>query len=108
MIKKFTSVIRKTAFQRSRRHGAWGKVGQTRQILRKNKITSSSGKLFKIAKRSTLQNFWDLGRTTLVGFLVVRGLKTSGGKAELVADAFSAVELKLLTIESSEVQQATQ
>ena len=107
MIKKFTSVIRKTSFQRSRRHGAWGKVGQTRQILRKNKITSSSGKLFKIAKRSTLQNFWDLGRTTLVGFLVVRGLKTSG-EAELVADAFSAVELKLLTIESSEVQQATQ
>ena len=88
--------------------GRGARWGQTRQILRKNKITSSSGKLFKIAKRSTLQNFWDLGRTTLVGFLVVRGLKTSGGKAELVADAFSAVELKLLVIESSEGQQATQ
>ena len=34
-------------------------------------------------------------------FLVVYGLKTSGGKAELVAHAFLTVEVKLLTVESS-------
>ena len=50
---------------------------------------------------STLQDFWDLGRNTLVDFLAVHGLKTSGGKAELVAHAFLAVEVKLLTVESS-------
>ena len=38
-------------------------------------------------------------------FLAVQGLKTSGIKAELVACAFLAVELKLPTIESSEEQQ---
>ena len=38
-------------------------------------------------------------------FLAVHGLKTSGGKAELVAHAFLAVELKLPIIESSEEQQ---
>ena len=38
-------------------------------------------------------------------FLAVHGLKTSGGKAELVACAFLAVELKLPVIESSEEQQ---
>ena len=38
-------------------------------------------------------------------FLAARGLKT-GGKAELVARTFSAVELKLPIIESSEEQQA--
>ena len=44
---------------------------------------------------STLQDFWDLGRHALVNFLAVYRLKTSGGKAELVAHAFLAVELKL-------------
>ena len=38
-------------------------------------------------------------------FLAVHGLKTSGRKAELVACAFLAVELKLPIIESSEEQQ---
>ena len=38
-------------------------------------------------------------------FLAVRGLKTSGGKAELVACAFLAIEFKLPSIESSERQQ---
>ena len=55
---------------------------------------------------STLQDFWDLGRNTLVDFLAVYGLKTSGGKAKRVAHVILAVELKLPTIESSEKQQA--
>ena len=38
-------------------------------------------------------------------FLAVQGLKTSGRRAELVACAFLAVELKLPSIESSEEQQ---
>ena len=55
---------------------------------------------------STLQDFWDLGRNTLVDFLAVYRLKTSRGNAELVAHAFLAVELKLPIIELSEKQQA--
>ena len=55
---------------------------------------------------STLQGFWDLGRNTLVDFLAVYGLRTSRRKAELIARAFLAVELKLPIIESSEKQQA--
>ena len=43
--------------------------------------------------------------SALVDFLAVHGLKTSGGKAELVACAFLAVELKLPIIESSEEEQ---
>ena len=39
-------------------------------------------------------------------FLAVYELKTSGGKAELVAHAFLPVELKLPIIESSEKHQA--
>ena len=41
-----------------------------------------------------------------VDFLAVYGLKTSGGKAELVAPAFLTVKVKLPTIKSSEKQQA--
>ena len=41
----------------------------------------------------------------LVDFLAVHELKSSGGKAELVACSFLAVELKLPIIESSEEQQ---
>ena len=55
---------------------------------------------------SILQDFCVLGRNTLVDCLAVYGLKTSGGKAELVACAFLAVELKLPIIESPEKQQA--
>ena len=55
---------------------------------------------------STLEDFWDLGRNTLMDFLAVYRLKTSGGKVELAAHAFLAVELKLSIIESSEKQQA--
>ena len=51
---------------------------------------------------STLQDFWDLGRNTLVDFLAVYGLKTLAGKSALVAHAFLAVELKLPIVESSE------
>ena len=47
-----------------------------------------------------------LGVNTLVDFLAVRGLKTSGKKVELVARAFSAVELNLPIVQSSEEQQA--
>ena len=54
---------------------------------------------------STLQDFLDLGRNTLVDFLALYRLKTSGGKAELAAHAFLAVELQLPIIESSEKQQ---
>ena len=52
------------------------------------------------------EDFWDLGRNTLVDFLAVYGLRTSRRKAELIARAFLAVELKLPIIESSEKQQA--
>ena len=55
---------------------------------------------------STLQDFWDLAKNTLVDFLAVHRLKTSGGKSKLVAHAFLAVELRLPIIESSEKQQA--
>ena len=55
-----------------------------------------------------MQYFWDLGRNTLVDFHAVYGLKTSRGKAELIAHAFLDVELKLPIIESSEKQQAKQ
>ena len=44
---------------------------------------------------STLLDFWDLGRNTLVDFLAVYRLKTSGEKAELVANAYLAVELTM-------------
>ena len=44
-----------------------------------------------MAMLSTLQDFWDLGRNTLVNFLAVRGLKTSGRQAELVTRAFLPV-----------------
>ena len=55
---------------------------------------------------STLQDFWDLGRNILVDFLAVYRLKAPGGKAERVAHAFLAVELKFPITESSEKQQA--
>ena len=55
-----------------------------------------------------MQYFWDLGRHTLVDFHAVYELKTSRGKAELIAHAFFDVELKLPIIESSEKQQAKQ
>ena len=55
---------------------------------------------------SKLQDFCDLARNTLVNFLAVHGLKTSGGKSKLVPHAFLAVELKLTIIESSGKQQA--
>ena len=55
---------------------------------------------------SILQDFCDLGRNTLVDYLAVYGFKTSGDKAELVACAFLAVELKLPIIVSPEKQQA--
>ena len=45
-------------------------------------------------------DFWDLGRNILVDFLVYV-LRTSGRKAELIARACLAVELKLFIIESS-------
>ena len=52
------------------------------------------------------EDFWHLGRNTLVNFLAVHGLRISRRKAELIACAFLAVELKLSIIESSEKQQA--
>ena len=52
------------------------------------------------------EDFWHLGRNTLVNFLAVHGLRISRRKAELIACAFLAVELKLSIIESSERQQA--
>ena len=58
-----------------------------------------------MAKLRTLQDFLDLARITLVDFIAVSGLKTFAKKAELVARTFSAVELKLLIIESSEEEQ---
>ena len=55
---------------------------------------------------STLQDFGDLWRNTLVDFVAVYGLKTSAGKSALVAHAFLAVGLKLPIVESSEKKQA--
>ena len=52
------------------------------------------------------EDFWDLGRNTLVNFLAVYGLTTSKRKTELIACAFWAVELQLSIIESSEKEQA--
>ena len=46
----------------------------------------------------------ELGCHTLRDFLSVRGMITSGTKSELVARAFTAVELKLPIIDSSEEQ----
>ena len=63
---------------------------ETQQILRESKIASSSGKLFKMAPLSTLQDFLDLGRNTLMDFLAVQQ-----------ALAFSALGLRLPIIESS-------
>ena len=54
---------------------------------------------------SKYEDFMGLGTHTLVDFLTIRGLKTTGRKAELVACAFSAVELDLPIIQSSEQQQ---
>ena len=59
-----------------------------------------------MAADRTLQDFWDLGRNVLVDYLAVRGLRTSGTRAELVARAFSAAELQLPIIRFSEEQQA--
>ena len=47
-----------------------------------------------------------LGVNTLVDFLAVRGLQTSGEKIELVARAFSAVKLNPPIVQSLEEQQA--
>ena len=74
-------------------------MGQTLKILRKNKIASSNGKLFKMATLGVLQDFWYLRRRTFVNFFVVRGIKTSGGKAGQVTRVSSAAEFKLLIIE---------
>ena len=46
-----------------------------------------------------------LSTHTLIDFLTVRCLKTTGKKAEFVARAFSAVELNLPIIHSTEPQQ---
>ena len=65
-----TTVVLNTLSQRL--WHAISQVGQeTQQIPRKNKITSSSGRLFKVTTLSTLQDFWDLGRNTLVDFSTV-------------------------------------
>ena len=58
--------------------------------MRKNKIKIVSSSTYAVVGWATE----DLGRNTLGDFLAIYGLKT-GGKAELVACAFLAVELKL-------------
>ena len=59
-----------------------------------------------MATLSVLQDFWYLRRRTFVNFFVVRGIKTSGGKAGQVTRVSSAAEFKLLIIEWSEEKQA--
>ena len=56
---------------------------------------------------STLQDFCDPGKNTFSfsGFSCSAWTQTSGGKVELVACAFLAVELKLPIIESSKEEQ---
>ena len=55
---------------------------------------------------SKYEDFLELGRNSLVDFLAVRGLNTSGKKIELVAPAFAAVDMKLPILASSTEQQA--
>lgn len=52
-----------------------------------------------MATLGVLQDFWYLRRRTFVNFFVVRGIKTSGGKAGQVTRVSSAAEFKLLIIE---------
>ena len=59
----------------------------------------------RVMSLSKLEDFMGLGAHTLTNFLTVRGLKTTGKKAELVARAFSLVELNLPIIQSTEQQQ---
>ena len=70
-------------------------VGQTRRIQNIE---------IKMAL-SRYEDFLHLGMNNLVDFLAVRGLNTSGRKIELIARAFSAFELHLPILESSEQQQ---
>ena len=74
------------------------------------KHRAAVNKLFEMAMltEDTAQDFWDLGKNTFnfSGFSFMQQYMDSGGKAELVACAFLAVELKLPIIESPEKQHA--
>ena len=59
---------------------------------------------FPTMSLSKLEDFMDLGCHALRDFLSVRGMITYGTKNELVARAFTAVEMKLPIIQSSEEQ----
>ena len=74
---------------------------------RQFKHRAAVNKLFKMAMltEDTAQDFWDLGKNTFSFSGFSLQYMDSGGKAELVACAFLAVELKLPVIESSEEQQ---
>jgi len=50
------------------------------------------------------EDFLEFTFKQLMYFLAVRGLATSGRKIELVARAFTAMELKMEIIESTEVK----
>ena len=54
---------------------------------------------------SSYEDFLEMGKSQLTDFLSVRGLSTSGVKVELVARAFTAIEMKLPILVSSEEQQ---
>ena len=54
---------------------------------------------------TTYEEFLDLSVKQLADYLTVRGLATTGRKIELVARAFTAMELKLPILESTEEQQ---
>lgn len=54
----------------------------------------------------TYEDFMSLGNNSLKDYLSVRGLSVSGKKAELVARAFVAHEMKMEIILSSEQQLA--
>lgn len=58
-----------------------------------------------VTSLTLLEDFMALGMNNLIDFRTVQGLKTSGRKVELVACSFSAVELKLPILWSSEEQQ---
>ena len=61
--------------------------------------------LFRMSNTRTYSDFMSLGTVALRNFLSIRGIPSSGyGKVELVARAFSASEMNLPIVMSSEEQ----
>ena len=86
---------RTCTFQSSQHHFAGGpNIEKIKQFKR----LSCCGMIEPCWVSTQQEDFWDLGRNTLVNFLAVYGLRTSKRKTELIACAFLAVELQLSII----------